>query len=160
MTLAMFPHARFFLRNSQQCAALVCALVLMVLAACSSNEVDPDDLPAELVSFDSTLKVRKVWSKSVGSGTENLRLPLRPVEHGSTIFAAAHDGTVLALDAANGSKRWEASTDLPLSSGPATDGELVVAGSSNGDVIALDASTGAYRWSVTVTSEVLAAAAL
>lgn len=156
----MIPHARFFFRNSQQSAVLLCALVLMVLAGCSSNEVDPDDLPAELVSFDPTLKVRKVWSKSVGSGTENLRLALRPVEHGSTIFAAAHDGTVLALDAADGSKRWEASTDLPLSSGPATDGELVVAGSSNGDVIALDASTGAYRWSVTVTSEVLAAAAV
>ncbi len=147
-----------FLRRSQRYGVLVCALLILAVSGCSSNDVDPDDLPAELVSFEPSLKVRKVWSKGIGSGTENLRLALRPAEHGSTIFAAAHDGTVLALDAASGRKRWEAKTDLPLSSGPATDGELVVAGSSNGDVIALDAATGEFRWAVTVTSEVLAGA--
>jgi outer membrane protein assembly factor BamB len=133
-------------------------MIMGVLAGCSSNEVDPDDLPAELVSFEPSIKVRKLWSKSIGEGTEYLRLALRPAEHGNTVFAAAHDGTVMALDAVKGSKRWEAETDLPLSSGPATDGNIVVAGSSNGDVIALEAATGKFRWSVTVTSEVLAAA--
>ena len=54
------------------------AAAVLSLAGCSSNEIDPDDLPAELVSFEPTIKVRKLWSKGVGSGTENLRLALRP----------------------------------------------------------------------------------
>lgn len=153
---SLLPHNLRYSRCHHR--LLLLALVGLILIGCSSNDVDPDDLPAELVSFKPTIKVRKLWSKGIGDGTKNLRLALRPAEHGSTIFAAAHDGTIIALDAANGSKRWKAKTDLPLSSGPATDGKLVVAGSSNGDVIALDAETGEFRWSVTVTSEVLAAA--
>jgi len=150
----------FFTPRFRRYGALACVLAILGLSACSSKDIDPDDLPAELVSFKPTIKVRKVWSKGIGSGTENLRLALRPAENGSTIFAAAHDGSVLALDAVTGKKRWGADTDLPLSAGPSTDGKLVVAGSSNGDVIALDAATGEFRWSVTVTSEVLAAAVI
>jgi len=123
---------------------------------CSSKDIDPDDLPAELVKFEQTLKVKKVWSKGIGGGTKHLRLALRPAEDGSLIYAAAHDGKVLALEADSGRTRWRSKTDLQLSAGPGTDGQLVVAGSSNGDVIALDAGSGDTLWRVEVTSEVLA----
>jgi outer membrane protein assembly factor BamB len=127
-----------------------------MLAACSSNEVDPEDLPAELVKFQQTLKIKRVWRKGVGDETEFLRLALRPATDGRNIYAAAHDGRVVAFDAATGKRAWRVKTDVPLSGGPATDGNIVVVGSSDGDVVALDAEDGSELWRIGVTSEVLA----
>jgi outer membrane protein assembly factor BamB len=137
--------------------ALLCAAVLCLQAACSSKDIDPDDLPADLVKFDKTLKIKKLWSTGVGGDTEHLRLALRPSVHGDILYVAGHKGHVQALTAAKGKRKWRAKTELPLSAGPATDGKIVVAGSNNGDVIALDAANGDFLWAVTVTSEVLAA---
>ena len=137
-------------------AAFLCGTLIVALIGCSSKDIDPDDLPAELVSFKQTLKVKTVWSKSIGGGTKNLRLALRPAEDGVKIYAAAHNGTIAAMDLASGRVIWKANTKLPISAGPSTDGNLVVAGSSNGDIVALDAATGAVLWTVAVTSEVLA----
>jgi outer membrane protein assembly factor BamB len=136
---------------------LLPALLSLALVACSSNEIDPEDLPADLVKFKSSIKIRKVWRKGVGDDTENLRLALRPVTDGSTIYGASHDGKILAVEAEKGRRVWKTDTDLPISGGPGTDGKLVVAGSSDGDLVALDAVTGAELWRISVTSEVLAA---
>lgn len=152
-------HSQSVFRRSG-CLAVAAVLGLLLITGCSSNEVDPEDLPAELVSFKSSIKLKKVWSHGIGGGTEYLRLALRPVEHGGTIIAAAHNGNIQAFDAEKGKSTWKADTELPLSAGPATDGKIVVAGSSNGDVIALDATTGNFLWAVQVTSEVLAAPAI
>jgi outer membrane protein assembly factor BamB len=149
-----------FVQPGRSKPVFLSCLLALLLVACSSKDIDPETLPAELVSFKSSVKVKKLWSQGVGSGTEYLRLALRPAEHGDTIFAAAHDGKIRALEAESGKTIWKADTELPLSAGPATDGELVVAGSSNGDVIALDAATGDFIWAVQVTSEVLSAPAV
>jgi outer membrane protein assembly factor BamB len=134
--------------------------IALALGACSSNEVDPNDLPAELIKFEKTLKVKKAWSKGVGDDTEKLRLALRPATDGKYIYAASHDGKIVALRAENGRKLWKRSTGLPLSGGPSTNGKVVVAGSSDGDLIALDAETGDEIWRISVTSEVLSAPAV
>jgi len=91
---------------------------------------------------------------------KHLRLALRAASDGSTIYAAAHDGRVLAVSADKGKRRWRKKTKLPLSAGPAVGNNVVVLGSSNGDVIALDAANGRELWRTVVSSEVLAAPAL
>ncbi len=139
---------------------LLIATLGLVLAGCSSNDIDPDELPAELVKFEPAFRVERVWSASVGDGTENLRLGLRPASDGDRIYAAAHDGRVIARDALTGKRIWSTKTDLPLSAGPGTDGNIVVAGSSNGEVVALSAADGAQLWVHEVTSEVLSAPAV
>lgn len=141
-----------------RCAALACAAGLLL--SCSSKDIDPDELPAEIVKFEQAFKIDRVWRKSVGDSSENLRLALRPATDGTNVYAAAHDGKVLALEARTGKRVWRSKTGLQLSAGPSTDGKKVVAGSSNGDVVALDAATGEELWAVQVTSEVLAPPAL
>jgi outer membrane protein assembly factor BamB len=141
------------------------ATVLGVLGAantgCSVFGGDDDEAePAELVSFKPTIRIRKVWSASLGGDSESLRLALQPASDGGRVFAAAHDGKVSAFDAEKGKRLWRQKTGLQLSGGPATDGDVVVVGSSNGEVIALNAADGAKKWRVTVSSEVLAAPAI
>lgn len=133
---------------------------VVLLAGCSGKDIDPDELPAELVDFEPAFRVGKVWSANIGDGTERLRLALRPATDGTNIYAAAHDGRVSAFSADRGKRLWSVKTELPLSAGPSSDGDIVVAGSNNGELIALDAATGEQRWQIEVTSEVLGAPAV
>lgn len=137
--------------------ALLLAAAGLLQAGCSSKDIDPDDLPAELVKFKPEFKIKKVWSTGVGDKTKRLRLALRPATDGTRIYAAAHDGRVIAREAEKGKRVWSVKTRLPLSAGPSTDGKTVVAGSSNGEIVALEAESGEQRWVREVTSEVLGA---
>ncbi|MEC9376434.1 MAG: outer membrane protein assembly factor BamB [Pseudomonadota bacterium] len=130
--------------------------ISIFLIACTSKEVDLETQPAELVAFENTVNLKKIWSKSIGGSSEFLRLALRPTSDGSRIFAASHNGNIVALDALTGNEIWERKTNLSLSAGPGTDGKIVIVGSKDGDVVALDAKNGEQLWLKGVTSEVLA----
>ena len=107
--------------------ALVVIALLVGVAACDKDkEVDP---PAELVDIEATVPVQSVWSTGIGGGGEKLRLALALAEQDGTIFAAARNGRVRAIDAATGRTRWQTDTKLELSAGPGVgDGLVVVVG--------------------------------
>ncbi|MGI9309862.1 MAG: outer membrane protein assembly factor BamB [Gammaproteobacteria bacterium] len=117
---------------------------------------EEEDQPAELVKFKSQIKIKKAWSKSLGGDTENLRLALRPVSDGKRIYAATHEGKVIALDALKGKKLWQIKTKVPFTGGPALGEGVLVIGSNNGDVVAVRADDGQELWRKKVSSEVLA----
>lgn len=133
-------------------------LLATVMIGCASK--DTTEPPADLVVFDHTLDVRKLWSSKVGGGSERLRLGLRPATDGARIYAGAHDGQVAAFDAQTGRKIWSVKTKLPLAAGPGYGDGLIAFGTTDGDLLALDAATGAERWRQPVGSEVLAAPAV
>lgn len=143
---------------------LVPALVaLLLLNGCawikSWGEDDDPNAPAELVDFEATLKVGKVWSSNVGSGLDKAGRQLRPAFSGGNIYAADYKGLLMAVDANNGHKQWQIKTKLPFTGGPGVSGNLLLMGTQDGEVFAFDASNGGQLWSATVTSEVLAAPA-
>lgn len=140
---------------------LVLTAAAVVLAGCSLFGGDKDiDPPAELVDFESTLDVQRVWSARVGKGTERLRLGLSPATDNARIYVAAHDGEVAAFDIKTGKRYWSVDTDLALSAGPGVYRGIAVAGSSNGDVVAVDTRDGSQRWLQRVSGEVLATPAV
>jgi outer membrane protein assembly factor BamB len=144
-------------RRSLLLAVVLPAVLLAAGCAGKKNKAEP---PAELVSFEQTLDVRKVWSASVGGAAERLRLGLRPATDGARIYAGSYDGEVTAFDAVTGRKVWSVKTELPLSAGPAYGEGLLAFGTSAGDLLALDAETGAERWRQAVSSEVVAPPAI
>jgi outer membrane protein assembly factor BamB len=134
---------------------------LLLLSGCSwiqswGDDDDPD-APAELIEFEPTLKVGKVWSTGVGSGLDKAGRQLWPAYSSGTLYAADYKGLLMAVDANNGNRRWEIKTKLPFTGGPGVSGELLLMGTQDGEVYAFDASSGTQLWSATVTSEVLAA---
>jgi outer membrane protein assembly factor BamB len=130
------------------------ATALLILLGCDNDkEVDP---PAELTDITTTRDVRRVWSSGLGGDAERLRLALKPVVVEGRVYAASHDGEVVALSADTGKRAWLVKTKLALSAGPEVGSGLVVLGSSDGDLIALDASNGAERWRRSIASEILA----
>jgi outer membrane protein assembly factor BamB len=133
------------------------ALLLLagVVVGCAGKK-DITEPPAELVAFEPTLDVRKLWDAKVGGGTERLRLGLRPASDGARIYAGAHDGQAAAFDALTGRELWAVKTDLPLAAGPGYGNGLIAFGTTDGDLIVLDAATGEEKWRQAVGSEVLA----
>jgi outer membrane protein assembly factor BamB len=125
----------------------------LALAGCKDKEIDP---PAELVDIVAKRVVHRTWTAGLGGDSERLRLALRPIVVDGKLYAASHDGEVVALSADNGRRVWAVKTKVPLSAGPEVADGLLVVGSSEGDIVALDASNGSERWRKTIGSEVLA----
>jgi outer membrane protein assembly factor BamB len=124
-----------------------------MLGCSNDKEVDP---PAELLKLKATREVDRTWSTGLGGDSESLRLALRPAVVEGIVYAASHDGEVVALKADTGRRVWGVKTKLALSAGPEVGGGLVVLGSSDGDIVALDVTNGAERWRRAIASEVLA----
>ncbi len=152
------------------------ALVAMTLTGCSTvkgwfagkdAEAKKALEPAELVKFDATVKVSKIWSANVGKGEGRIGLRQAPIVADGRVYAAAVEGGVHALDLQTGKEVWEykpakekKKPKLRLSGGPGVGDGLVVIGTLDGQVIALDASNGTEKWKSKVTGEVIAAPAV
>ena len=137
-------------------------VLALALTGCSifGGDEDPSEPPAELIDFDSTVKVKRQWSSGLGGEGENKRLGLSPATDGSRVYAGGHGGKVLAIDSTSGKRVFEANTKLPLSAGPGVGSDLLVFGTSDGDLLALSSADGSERWRVNVGSEVLARPAI
>ncbi|MDX1380817.1 MAG: PQQ-binding-like beta-propeller repeat protein, partial [Xanthomonadales bacterium] len=123
-------------------AALLCASLLPGCAWIRSwGDPEPGD-PAPLVEFEPSLKVRKVWSTDVGDGMGKAGLNMGPVFSSGVLYAADHEGRLVAVDAESGRKRWDLDTEQPFSGGPGLDGERIYMGTIDGRVIAYDRSGG------------------
>lgn len=154
MAQATHDARRLPARPGTLLSGVLAACALLAIVGCSGDkEIDP---PAELVDIVPKRTVDRIWSTGLGGNSESLRLALRPFVAGDKVYAASHDGEVVAMDASNGRRVWSVNTRRPLSAGPAVGNGLIVVGSSDGDIIALDANDGKERWRRAVASEVLA----
>lgn len=123
--------------------------------------------PAELVKFEPTVKVDKLWSVNVGKGEKRIGVRQGPVVADGRVYAAAISGGVHAIDLQTGKKVWtyepakeKKKPKLRLSGGPGVGEGLVVIGTLDGQVIALDANDGSEKWRAKVPGEVISAPAL
>lgn len=139
---------------------LLCVAACAALAGCNwlrgiggSDNVDP---PAELVAFDASLPVARLWTRGLGDGAGRAGLRLRPALAGSVVYASDIAGGVQALDAGNGRVLWRTPIAERASSGVGVGGDIVVVGTLDGRVVALAREDGALRWSAPVSSEVIA----
>lgn len=131
------------------------AVIAMValLAACSSNKPSPQRLPAPLTEFTQTMSVRNAWEVQVGRAGDYV---FSPAVAGTSLFAAAADGTVIRVDAQSGQTAWRINAGMPLTAGVGSDGSTVAVAGKDGTVIAFDAQ-GKEKWKAKVTTEVLSA---
>ena len=123
--------------------------------------------PAELVKFEPTAKVDRLWSVNVGKGEKRIGVRQGPTVADGRVYAAAIYGGVHAIDLQTGKKVWtwepakeKKKPKLRLSGGPGVGDGLVVIGTLDGQVVALDANDGTEKWRGKVTGEVISAPAI
>jgi outer membrane protein assembly factor BamB len=131
-------------------------VALALLSGCSwFGDKDNAEPPAELTAFNEQVKLKRIWSRDTGSGTDEQFVQLVPFVAGERVFVADRSGAVRAYTLDKGEQLWHAKTRVAISAGPGGGDGLMVVGSSDADLIALDAETGEERWRTAVSSEVL-----
>lgn len=129
------------------------ALLLPALAGCfGASSSGPK--PAALEPLPQARELHLLWSTQVGSAGAFV---FSPALAGEAVYAAARDGTVARLDAADGRQRWRVTLEARLSAGVGADARTVAVATDEGEVFALEAQSGKLRWRARVSSEVLAA---
>ncbi len=135
---------------------LVLLASVSLLTACSLFTKDDKDEPAELVSFEPSIRVDRDWTVNVG-GSKRTGIKLTPFSTQTTVYATSDEGDVVSVDKSSGKVNWRIETALPISSGLSVEDGVMVFGTSDGQVVALSSETGAEQWRGNVSSEVLAA---
>ena len=150
------------MRQMPAVAVLLGVTLSLAIGACSSVEKlnpfgssAPKVKPTELAPIQATAELKSLWQASVGSAGEYV---FSPAVVGSSVYAAARDGSLVRVD--GGRQVWRVSAGQVLSGGVGSDGTLVVVGTPKGEVLAFDAATGRESWKARVSSEVLAAPAV
>jgi outer membrane protein assembly factor BamB len=96
----------------------VAGLTLALLAACSGGANKPK--PAELKSIVPVVAVQQSWTARLDA----VSFPLAVSVAGSNLFAAASNGTVVAIDARTGRDIWRLNLNTALAAGVGSDGRI------------------------------------
>lgn len=117
-----------------------------------SDNAEP---PKELQPLEPTVNMTELWSTRIGKGSLGRILNLMPAVTASTVYAADHKGTVVAVDRANGDTQWSKDTGLEISAGPVVAGDKLLLGTSNAELVAISLADGALIWKTALTSEMM-----
>ncbi len=121
------------------------ALCALALAGCSTvsgwfgGTTAPK--PAELTANPATFAVRQAWTARLGP----VNLALRVAVSGTSVVAAASDGSVAAFDAATGRELWRGNVGGPVAAGVGTDGKVVAVVTQSNDLVALEGGRELWR---------------
>lgn len=144
--------------------ALLCVTLLGGCSLFSGEEDVVKISPPPTVENQFTPQI--LWRSSVGSGSGDYYINLRPGWWNNRVYAADRKGTVQALDASNGKKIWSVSLaekgkwlsghqGAMLSGGITVDGDHLYLGSENARVFALNTTDGSVQWKTTVAGEAI-----
>lgn len=143
--------------------SLTALSLVLSLSACSTVKGwfemdDEDDLtaPVELVDINETVKIKKLWSKSIGDGQSEGYLKIQPVISGDSIYVASADGEVVSIERNTGKEQWSVDLEISISGGVGIYENALLLGGSDGSVMQLNASDGSLNWTTRVNGEVLA----
>ena len=126
----------------------------LLVAGCGLFGDDEEELePAELIDFEESINVKRLWSAKVGGNSDFLRVALRPAGDGARIYAASQDGKVTAFDPETGRQIWRTDLDVELSAGPGVGQGHVVVAATDGFAVALDAMNGTEKWRADIAGE-------
>ena len=89
-----------------------------------------------------------VWKFKTGG-----RVISTPAVAGGVVYVGSTDGSLYAVNQADGTQRWKFESEGPIASSPAVSDGLVYVASLDGNVYAVDAATGARRWSFATGGE-------
>ena len=137
------------------CRVILTALLGSVLLTGCSLFGGDDLKPAELFKFDQKVILKELWSTKVASNNKKFWAKLQPTASQDSLFLADHGGTITALDAQTGKRRWTADLDAAVSGGVGYGAGLVLLGTIEGQVLALNAEDGSLLWTSNLSSEIL-----
>ena len=132
-------------------------LLAMGLSACSLFSSDEEEVhgPKPLQPIEQQVQLKKVWSKSVGTGGGRFE-KLTPVVSEGVVYAAGAEGNVSALARDTGKVLWSRKLEgVRVGAGVSLGADQLFLGTLDGEVVALNKSDGSDLWKARVDSEIL-----
>jgi outer membrane protein assembly factor BamB len=83
----------------------------------------------------------------------NGRVISSPAVVGDVVYIASTDGSLYAVNRADGSQKWKFDSKGPIASSPAVAGGVVIVSSVDGLIYGVDAATGASKWTFKTKGE-------
>lgn len=153
---------------------LLCAFAV---SGCSWFSKKTGNEPMELVDFQETLDLEKVWSSSIGEGQNKGFSSLTPALDGDSIYAVDYEGLVVALDSKTGKKYWSRKVNRSnqglwtwlksffvagdpnsqIVGGIAAENGLLLVATYAGEVMALSKDNGDELWRSQLPGEIVSA---
>ncbi len=137
---------------------ILIALFTISLMAC--NTIEHQSEAVAKVALPPIVKdapaFKKIWSANPGSGVGKQDVPLRLGFGSSTVVLADYKGTMNALDAMTGKKRWQVKAQEPFSAGPSIVDDHILLGTEDGKILSYKLSDGTLLWQASVGSPVFA----
>lgn len=130
---------------------ILCTVFL--LTACGTNSKTKDKEPNRLAAIEPTAGLKTLWRTSIADGQGKIFNRLEPYWHEDTIYVAAQDGTVAALDKESSDVNWQIKLPQSLSGGVAYGNDKLLLGALSGELLALSATDGAVLWQAQLSSE-------
>jgi len=148
---SLFSAARDGAASRKLVRTLATSLCVLALAGCALFSKENKHPPTELKPVSATLSVRQAWKLDVGkSGPYSMQ----PAVAGNTVYVAAKNGNIVAVDGGNGHVVWQAKANVDLTSGPGSDGSVTAVAGEKGVIFAFD-NSGKQIWKKEVNGEVL-----
>lgn len=126
-----------------------------LLAGCSLFGKEDGTEPMELVDFEPTAKVDRVWKRSSGVGQGDGHTRLEPAIHDGLLYAVDYRGELTVIDRSSGKIKWDRDLDELLAGGVGIGGGKILLGTDEGEVLALDINDGAELWRAQLNSEIM-----
>src|SRR5688572_12400196 len=106
--------------------------------------------PEHLGAYESAAPAltQLVWKFKTGG-----RVLSSPAIVGDVVYVASTDGSLYAINRADGTQRWKFDSKGPIASSPAVAGGLVFISSVDGLIYAVDAATGVSKWTFATKGE-------
>ncbi len=109
------------------------------------NDEDEDWRIAALEDFSERLKLKKVWSQSIGDA-RGTTLRRQLLLQGNVVFGCGPDGNVFAFSARDGKRLWSREFDTETSFCIGGSGQALMIGAITGEVIAFSVKNGNQLW--------------
>src|SRR5690554_1526058 len=130
-------------------------LCVILLSGCSVLGKKTGNEPMQLVDFDATVKLKKVWQRDVRAGQGDGFTHLTPVIDGDEIYSVDHKGRVVALNRSTGKVLWQRKTKESISGGIGIEGGSLFIGNQGGELIAFSTDDGSENWRRQLSGEIL-----
>lgn len=139
MNLLASRHVSHALRTS------LVLVLLTSLSACSMFSIfgggPGKPQPAPLQAVSGLVSARQAWSSRIGPVT----FPLDINVTGTTVFVAANDGSVAAIDARTGGDVWRTNVGAQIAAGVGSDGTIAAVVTRANEVVAVQGGREVWR---------------
>lgn len=146
-------------------------------SGCSWFSKKTGNEPMELVDFEESVDIDKVWKRGVGEGQNQGFSRLTPALDGEAIYAVDYEGLLVAINSKSGEKLWKKKINQPqlglwgwlksffvakdpnyqIVGGIAAENGLLLVATYAGEVMALSKGDGAEIWRTRVPGEIVSA---